>query len=117
MRGFIFLAAAAAIIAPSLPAQSDADAAHAAIDAGNQAWVEGVKAGDVKRIIATYAEEAVDCSPSGECTRGRLEIERHMTTQLANLGPAHSASVTTWGSVERGNFFYEWGRAEAAFEG
>jgi ketosteroid isomerase-like protein len=46
-------------------AQTPDAAARAAVDAGNQAWVDGVKGEDVKRIIATYAEEAVDCGPTG----------------------------------------------------
>jgi ketosteroid isomerase-like protein len=37
--------------------------ARAAVDAGNQAWIDGVKTEDVKRIIATYTEDAVDCGP------------------------------------------------------
>ena len=82
---------------------------RAAIDAGNQAWIDGVKAGDVERIIATYAEDAVDCGPTGQCIRGRLQIERQMTTQLASLGRARSAAVKTWGLTEQGSFVYEWG--------
>jgi ketosteroid isomerase-like protein len=89
--------------------------ARAAVDAGNQAWIEGVKSGDVKRIIATYTEDAVDCGPTGECLRGRVQIERQMTTQLASLGRAHSAAVKTWGSTEQGSFVYEWGQAAATF--
>ena len=92
-------------------------AARNAIDAGNQAWIDGVKAGDVKRITATYTEEAVNCGPTGECIRGRLQIERQMTTQLASLGRARSAAVKTWGLTEQGSFVYEWGQAESTFDG
>ena len=88
-----------------------------AINAGNQAWIDGVKAGDVKRIAATYAEDAVDCQTTGECIRGRAQIEQQMTTQLASLGRARSAAVKTSGSTEQGSFVYEWGQAEATFEG
>jgi ketosteroid isomerase-like protein len=91
--------------------------ARAGIDAGNQAWIDGVKAGDVARIIATYTENAVDCGPSGECITGRTQIEQHMTTQLASLGRARSASVQSWGSSQQGNFVYEWGQAKATFDG
>lgn len=93
------------------------DSARAGIDAGNQAWIDGVKTGDVARIIATYTENAVDCGPSGECITGRTQIERHMTTQLASLGRARSASVQSWGSSQHGNFVYEWGQARAKFDG
>jgi ketosteroid isomerase-like protein len=104
----------AALLAPS---QTSAVSARVAIHAGNQAWVDGVKAGDIQRIISTYAEDAVDCGPSGECIRGRLGIEGKMTTQLASLGRARSAAVKSWGSTEQGSFVYEWGQAEATFGG
>ena len=93
------------------------DSTRAQIDAGNQAWIDGVRTGNVPLIIATYAVDAVDCGPTGECTTGRPQIEQHMTTQLANFGLAHSASVTTWGTSQQGNFVYEWGQAEATFGG
>lgn len=117
VRALILAVATAAFTASSLPAQSEKAAARAAIDAGNQAWVDGVKAGDIKPILATYTRNAVDCGPTGECMRGLEEIEKHMTTQLASLGRAQSAHVTTWGSSQHGSFVYEWGQAEAVFEG
>jgi ketosteroid isomerase-like protein len=91
------------------------DSARAGIDAGNQAWIDGVKTGNIPLIGATYAEDAVDCGPTGECTKGRLLIEQHMTKQLASLGRARSAAVKTWGTSQHGNFVYEWGQAEATF--
>ena len=91
--------------------------ARAGIDAGNQAWIDGVKTGDIALITATYTENAVDCGPAGECMRGRVEIERHMRSQLTSLGRARSAAVKTWGSSQHGNFVYEWGQAEATFDG
>ena len=97
-------------------AQTPDASARAAVDAGNQAWIDGVKTQDVKHIMATYAEGAVDCGPTDECIRGKLQIERHMTTQLASLGRARSAAVKSWGSTEQGSFIYEWGQAEATFD-
>jgi ketosteroid isomerase-like protein len=116
-RAFLFLIFAT--ISAAMPAQSRTDAlsSRAAIDAGNQAWIDGIKAGDIKRIGATYAEDAIDCGPTGRCVRGRVQIERHMAGQLASLGRARSAVVNSWGTTERGNFVYEWGQAEAGFEG
>jgi ketosteroid isomerase-like protein len=98
-------------------AQTPDAAARAAVDAGNQAWVDGVKTEDIKRIIATYAEDAVDCGPTGECVHGRQQIEQKMTTQLAALGRALTATVKSRGATEQGNFIYEWGQAEATFSG
>jgi uncharacterized protein (TIGR02246 family) len=100
-----------------VPGQTPVVSARAAIDAGNHAWIDGIKAGDMKRIAATYTEDAVDCGRTGECIRGRSQIERHMTTQLESLGRARSAAVKTWGSTEQGSFVYEWGEAEATFSG
>jgi ketosteroid isomerase-like protein len=97
--------------------QTPTPSARAAIDAGNQAWIDGIQAGDVKRIAATYTVDAVDCGRRGECFRGRIQIERHMATQLESLGRARSAAVKTWGSTEQGSFVDEWGEAEATFGG
>jgi ketosteroid isomerase-like protein len=85
------------------------------IDAGNQAWIDGMKRGNVELIAATYASDAVDCSPAGVCLQGLAAIKDHMNAEMANGGKAESASVTSIGSVQQGNFVYEWGRAEANF--
>jgi uncharacterized protein (TIGR02246 family) len=100
-----------------LPGQTPTASARSAIDAGNQAWIDGIKAGDMKRIAATYTEDAVDCGSTGECIRGRSQIERHMTAQFASSGPARAATVKTLGSTEQGSFVYEWGEAAATFGG
>jgi uncharacterized protein (TIGR02246 family) len=116
LRSFITvggLVSAAMLMSGQTPTAS----ARIAIDAGNQAWIDGVKAGDIKRIAATYTEDAVDCGRTGECIRGRLQIERHMTTQLENLGRARSAAVKSQGSTEQGSFVYEWGEAQATYSG
>src|SRR5271168_693797 len=70
------------------------------IDAGNQAWIDGMKQGDVAMISATYTSDAVDCSAKGDCIRGRAAIEKHMKEEMAKLGKANSASVTSIGSVQ-----------------
>ena len=89
--------------------------ARGQIDAGNQAWIDGMKQGRVALIAATYTADAVDCSPAGDCIRGRSDIEEHMKEEVATLGKADSASVTSIGSVQQGRFIYEWGQAEAHF--
>lgn len=91
--------------------------ARASINAGNQAWIDGVKLGTVDSIIATYSERSVDCGPTGNCIIGRPRIEQHMKTEYAKLGRATSASVSSWGSTQSGNFVYEWGQAQATFAG
>jgi ketosteroid isomerase-like protein len=99
-------------LAQSKPVES---VARQQIDAGNQAWINGMKQGNVGLITATYTTDAVDCGPEGDCVRGRSAIEEHMKEQMAKLGKAESASVTSIGSVQQGRFVYEWGKAEAAF--
>jgi ketosteroid isomerase-like protein len=83
------------LLSPAIITQSRASdvSARAGIDAGNQAWIDGMKPGDVTLITATYSEDAVDCGPAGECFRGRDEIERHLRAQLTSLGRARSTAV------------------------
>jgi len=101
-------------LALSAAAQNAIDpAARRAIDAGNQAWVDGMKNGDAARIAETYGEDAVDCPPDGNCIHGRAAIENYFKQRLAKSGRAQAASVTTAGSVQQGEFVYEWGHAEA----
>jgi ketosteroid isomerase-like protein len=90
-------------------------AARKGIDAGNQAWVDGVKRGEAAPIAATYADKALDCGPTGECVSGRVAIEQQIKSLLAKRGRAQAAQVSSVGSVQQGDFVYEWGRAEASF--
>jgi ketosteroid isomerase-like protein len=117
MKSLISVIAVSSLLSAVGMAQSGTlpGSVRAAINAGNQAWMDGVKAGNIPLIIATYAEDAVDCGPTGKCTKGRLLIEQHMKTQLASHGRARSASVKTWGASQHGNFVYEWGQAGATF--
>lgn len=119
MKTLLSMIAVGALVSPANLGHGAtlSESARAGIDAGNQAWIDGVKTGDVARIIATYAEEAVDCGPTGECTTGRDRIGKRIAAHLGELGHARSASVQSWGSTEQGNFAYEWGQAEATFDG
>ena len=107
-----FLLSSSTSFAQDKPIESSA---RRQIDAGNQAWIDGMKQGKVALIAATYTPDAVDCSPAGDCIRGRSAIEKHMKEEMARLGRADSASVTSIGSVQQGRFIYEWGQAEAHF--
>lgn len=111
MAAIAMLLLSAALVAQSGPASGSA---KAGIDAGNQAWIDGMKTGNIAQIIATYADDAVDCGPTGECIRGRARIEEHMK-EGAKRGRATSAKVNSWGSTQQGDFVYEWGKAEANF--
>lgn len=90
-------------------------AARKCIDAGNQAWIDGMKRAEMSAVAGTYADNALDCGPAGDCEKGRTAIARRMQDRSAKLGRAMSASVTSEGSVQNGDFVYEWGHAEAAF--
>ena len=105
------------LIAVGCAAQSTAidPAARGGIDAGNQAWVTGMTDGNAAIIAASYAPNSLDCSATGDCIKGRAAIEAHFKERSAKLGRAASASVTSAGAVQQGEFVYEWGRAEASF--
>jgi ketosteroid isomerase-like protein len=105
------------MLSPASFAQNKSNRSHARhqIDAGNQAWIDGMKQGNVEVISATYTSDAVDCNPAGDCLRGRSAIEQHMKQELAHSGKADWAHVTSIGSVQQERFIYEWGEAEAHF--
>lgn len=90
-------------------------AARHDIDAGNQAWIKGMKEASSAPIAMTYAEDALDCPPSGDCLKGRALVEARMKDRFAKYGRATAATVTSLGSVQQGDFVYEWGRADAAY--
>jgi ketosteroid isomerase-like protein len=99
-------------MAQSKPIDSDA---RRQIDAGNQQWVDAMKQGNVALLVPGNTEDAVDCSPEGDCIRGRSALEAHMTEEMTKRGKADSASVISVGSVQRGRYVYEWGEATAHF--
>lgn len=120
MRGIFLSVTALAVVmmgGGTFAQQRASDAALRYIHEGNQAWVNGMKSGDAAKIAMTYAADALDCGATGDCVKGRAAIERAMQQRVAKIGRADSASVMSLGSVQRGNFVYEWGSATAAFAG
>ena len=109
---FLYFSASAFLFAQTRPVEAGA---RSGIDAGNQAWIDGMRRGDAGIIAATYTGDAVDCSPEGTCVRGRSAIEAHLKKEISELGKAQSASVASAGSVQQGRYVYEWGQAEASF--
>ena len=87
------------------------------IDAGNRAWIEGMKTGNAVLAASPYAHDAVDCGPVGACQHGHAAILQAMRARLAQLGRASAAAVESQGAVRRGAFIYEWGVAGASFGG
>jgi ketosteroid isomerase-like protein len=92
-------------------------AARRQIDAGNQEWIDGMKQGNVDLLVKGYTADAVDCSPKGECIRGGPALAEHSKEIVAKFGKAVSASVVSIGSIQQGQFVYEWGEATAKFTG
>jgi len=101
--------------APCLTQTKIDPAARKAIDNGNQAWINGMKQGSATLIALTFADNAVDCPATGDCIKGRPAIEQLMKDRIAKFGRALSASVTSAGSAQQGDFVYEWGRSDATF--
>ncbi len=99
-------------MAQSKPIDSDA---RQQIDAGNQQWVDAMKQGNVAILVPGNTVDVVDCSPEGNCIRGRSALGKHMTEEMTKLGKADSASVISVGSVQQGRYVYEWGEAKAHF--
>jgi hypothetical protein len=99
------------LLSPACTAQSGKInfAARKDIDAGNQAWIDGMKQGRAAPIAATYALDALDWGPPGDCLKGRAAIGQSMKERFAKFGRALSASVTSRGAVQQGDFVYEWG--------
>jgi ketosteroid isomerase-like protein len=85
------------------------------IDAGNQQWVDAMKQSNAALLAPGNTEDSVDCSPEGNCIRGRTALDGHMKEEMAKLGKADSASVVSIGSVQQGRYVYEWGEAKAHF--
>jgi ketosteroid isomerase-like protein len=111
-RIFLFFAAALAC-----SAQNGAidPAARRDIDAGNRAWIKGMKEASAAPIAAAYAEDALDCSANGDCIKGRAAVEARMKERFLQYGRAAAASVASAGAVQQGDFVFEWGRADAAY--
>jgi len=114
--GFLALGALLSAIGAAQTQAID-PAARKDIDAGNQAWATGLKEGKAALIAATYAENALDCTATGECMKGRAAIEDYMKARIAKLGRATFAAATSVGSVQQGDFVYEWGHADVSFGG
>lgn len=97
------------------PAATVDAAARRDINRGNQAWVDAMKSGDLTAVVKSFASDALDCGVSGSCIRGRAAIEQALKNRIDNYGRAKSASVTSLGAVQQGDFVYEWGHSDALY--
>jgi uncharacterized protein (TIGR02246 family) len=69
--------------APSAPPPVDAAAEEAALKAITAAWLSAYNAGDVEKIVATYAEDAVLMPPHAPAATGHAAIRAFITTDTA----------------------------------
>jgi uncharacterized protein (TIGR02246 family) len=110
---FLILGSAAALDGRQpAPAGPEKDVA-----AGNQAWVEGLKAGDADAVVAVYARDCVHCSAAGDCVSGPDAAAAQYREVIAKLGRATSAFVRSEALRVDHDLAYESGYAEAHFPG
>jgi len=85
------------------------------IDAGNQAWVDDLKAGDIDRIVSSYSQDSVNCNAAGDCVRGLMAVAVQYKEVIARFGRATSGFVRSETLHVDHDLAYESGYAEARF--
>jgi uncharacterized protein (TIGR02246 family) len=85
------------------------------VDAGNQAWIDGLKAGDGERAAAGFAPDAVSCGAAGDCLSGAAAIAAAYQRLIATRGRATAASVRSETLHVDHDLAYESGASEARF--
>jgi ketosteroid isomerase-like protein len=99
-----------ACVAADLPANLKRD-----INAGNQAWVDGLKAGDANRIVSSYSQNSVNCNAAGDCVKGPMAVAAQYKEIIARFGRATSCFVRSETLHVDHDLAYESGYAEAYF--
>ncbi len=99
-----------ASVVADLPANLKKD-----IDAGNQAWVDGLKAGDAKRIVSSYSQDSVNCNAAGDCVKGPMGVAAQYKEIIARFGRATSGFVRSETLHVDHDLAYESGYAETRF--
>jgi ketosteroid isomerase-like protein len=85
------------------------------VDQGNHAWITGMQTGDSDMVAAIFAEDALSCGRSGDCTRGRTAILAGVQKRIASMGNASAAAVDSRGNVREGDFIFEWGSSKLQY--
>ena len=99
-----------ACLADDLPANLRND-----IDVGNQAWVDGLKAGDANHIVSSYSEDSINCNAAGDCVKGPMAVVAQYKEIIAKFGLATSGFVRSETLHVDQDLAYESGYAEAHF--
>src|SRR3954449_7847765 len=62
-------------------AQVDQDL-QAAVTAGNQAWINGMRSGDAAVAASAFAADAINCSADGQCVTGVSAITSQLRSRV-----------------------------------
>jgi ketosteroid isomerase-like protein len=85
------------------------------IDAGNQAWVDGLKAGDANHIVSSYSQDSINCNAAGDCVKGPMAVAAQYKEVIARFGRATGGLVRSGTLRVDHDLAYESGYAEARF--
>jgi ketosteroid isomerase-like protein len=110
VSGFVLVARPS--VAQSLPPNLRRD-----IDAGNQAWIDGLKSGNAELAASSFGDDALNCGPTGDCDKGKAAIVDHYRGVIAKLGKASSGRVRSESLHVDHDLAYESGYSEAEFPG
>ncbi len=88
----------------------DTRAADEAVIRGiNQTWFKAYNAGDVKSIVALYADDAVVNGPGVPAARGQAAISEFFTKDIAAAAGMSTNPVTPTDVAVSGDLGWEWG--------
>jgi uncharacterized protein (TIGR02246 family) len=90
LRPLVFVGTLLALsaCAPPAPAAIDTTADEAALKAATLTWLEAYNAGDVEKIVALYAEDAVLMPPHAPVANGHAAIRAFLTADTAGAKAA-----------------------------
>lgn len=85
------------------------------IMAGNQAWIDGFKAGDAGHMTFGFSDDSVDCNAAGECVKGLAAITARFKEAIARFGRATGAWVRSDAVRVDDDLAYESGYSQVHF--
>jgi len=86
--GTVLALSACAPAAPAAPPAVDTAADEAALKETTRTWLEAYNAGDVEKIVALYAEDAVLMPPHAAVASGHAAIRAFITAETAGAKAA-----------------------------
>jgi uncharacterized protein (TIGR02246 family) len=82
------VALAACVHSPAPPAAVDTSADEAAIKAAGQSWFDAFKAGDVEKVVAGYADDAVVMPPNAPPMNSKDALRAFFTSETTSVKSA-----------------------------